>query len=87
MINEILEVNKISKKTNFEYIFNFSKIEKIHIQSPSLIKIKDSKERAKYFTELNEILDKNKFVKNTIKIVSVRIVKINLNSTIDKKYD
>ena len=63
MINEILEVNKISKKTNFEYIFNFSKIEKIHIQSPSLIKIKDPEERAKYFTELYEILNKNKFVK------------------------
>ena len=56
MINEILEVNKITKKTNFEYIFNFSKIEKIHIQSPSLIKIKDPEKRAKIFTELYEIL-------------------------------
>ena len=60
MINEILEISKISKETNVEYIFNFSKIESVHLQSPSLIKIKDPKERQVHFEKLSEVLKENK---------------------------
>ena len=45
MIHKILNLEKINNSSDINYIFNFSKIENIHIQSPSLIKISDVKSR------------------------------------------
>ena len=59
MINEILEISKIQKKQILNTFLIFKNRE-IHIQSPSLIKIKDLKERqnisqnyVKYLTKIN----------------------------------
>ena len=50
MIEEILDLKTINKDSEISYIFNFSKIDKVHLQSPSLIKIKRREDRLKHFT-------------------------------------
>ena len=62
MIHKILNLEKINNSSDINYIFNFSKIENIHIQSPSLIKISDLKSREKYFIKFKESLKNNKFI-------------------------
>ena len=62
MIHKILNLEKINNSSEINYIFNFSKIENIHIQSPSLIKISDLKSREKYFIKFKESLKNNKFI-------------------------
>ena len=85
MINEILEISKISKETSFEYIFNFSKIESVHLQSPSLIKIKDPKERQVHFEKLSEVLKENKFIEK-VELHENGFVNINLKILEVMKY-
>ena len=62
MIEEILSLDKINRESDIEYNFNFSKFDKVHLQSPSLIKIKETKDRQKHFVQLTKILEKNNFV-------------------------
>ena len=62
MIEEILDLKTINKGSEISYIFNFSKIDKVHLQSPSLIKIKKREDRLKHFTNLNKIFEKNKYI-------------------------
>ena len=62
MIEEILNLDKINRESDIEYNFNFSKFDKVHLQSPSLIKIKETKDRQKHFVQLTKILEKNNFV-------------------------
>tara|TARA_B100001121_G_scaffold149390_1_gene130780 strand:+ start:16164 stop:17795 length:1632 start_codon:yes stop_codon:yes gene_type:complete len=62
MIEEILSLNKINRESDIDYNFNFSKFDKVHLQSPSLIKIKETKDRQKHFVQLTKILEKNNFV-------------------------
>ena len=45
MLNEILELKKLNKNFKFDFIFNFSKLKDVDIQSPSLIQFNDQKER------------------------------------------
>ena len=62
MIEEILSLDKINRESDIDYNFNFSKFDKVHLQSPSLIKIKETKDRQKHFVQLTKILEKNNFV-------------------------
>ena len=62
MIEEILNLDKINRESDIDYNFNFSKFDKVHLQSPSLIKIKETKDRQKHFVQLTKILEKNNFV-------------------------
>ena len=62
MIEEILSLDKINRESGIDYNFNFSKFDKVHLQSPSLIKIKETKDRQKHFVQLTKILEKNNFV-------------------------
>jgi len=62
VIEEILSLDKINRESDIEYNFNFSKFDKVHLQSPSLIKIKETKDRQKHFVQLTKILEKNNFV-------------------------
>jgi len=62
VIEEILNLDKINRESDIEYNFNFSKFDKVHLQSPSLIKIKETKDRQKHFVQLTKILEKNNFV-------------------------
>ena len=62
MIEEILDLKTINKGSEISYIFNFSKIDKVHLQSPSLIKIKKREDRLKHFRNLNKIFEKNKYI-------------------------
>lgn len=62
MIEEILGLDKINKNSEIDYIFNFSKFNQVHLQSPSLIKIKETTNRQKHFILLTKTLEKNKYV-------------------------
>ena len=60
MIDEILDLETINKDSEISYIFNFSKFDKVHLQSPSLIRIKKREDRLEHFTNLNKIFS-NRF--------------------------
>tara|TARA_B100001939_G_scaffold347661_1_gene370019 strand:- start:1436 stop:3067 length:1632 start_codon:yes stop_codon:yes gene_type:complete len=62
VIEEILGLDKINKNSEVDYIFNFSKFDQVHLQSPSLIKIKETTNRQKHFILLTKTLEKNKYV-------------------------
>ena len=55
MIEEILNLEKVNRKSDIDYIFNFSKINGVHLQSPSLIKLGEQKDRQKHYKKLKEI--------------------------------
>ena len=78
MIEEILDLEKINKDSEISYIFNFSKFDKVHLQSPSLIKIKRREDRLKHFTILNKILEKNIYI-NQIELTESGFINLTLH--------
>ena len=42
MIDKLLNLEELNKATGQNYFFTFSKIDNVHLQSPSLIKLKNS---------------------------------------------
>ena len=62
MIEEILNLEKVNRKSDINYIFNFSKINGVHLQSPSLIKLGEQKERQKHYKKLKRDLNDNSYV-------------------------
>lgn len=62
MIEEILGLDKINKNSEVDYIFNFSKFDQVHLQSPSLIKINETTDRQKHFIQLTKTLENNKYI-------------------------
>ena len=78
MIEEILDLETINKDSEISYIFNFSKFDKVHLQSPSLIRIKKREDRLKHFTNLNKILEKNKYI-NQIELTESGFINLTLH--------
>ncbi len=64
MIENILNLKEINKNSDIKYSFSFSKIDGVHIQSPTLIQVKDKDTRTRLFNTLEMKLKNNKFVKN-----------------------
>ncbi len=64
MIEEILNLEKINRKSDINYLFNFSKIDNVHIQSPSLIKLGEQKDRQIHFKKLKKELNNNSYVES-----------------------
>ena len=64
MLNEILELKKLNENFKFDFIFNFSKLKDVDIQSPSLIQFNDQKERKLYFEKLIPMLSGNKYIES-----------------------
>ena len=62
MIEEILNLEKVNRKSDIDYIFNFSKINGVHLQSPSLIKLGEQKDRQKHYKKLKRDLNDNSYV-------------------------
>ncbi len=62
MIDKLLNLKELNKDTNHDYSFTFSKIEGIHLQSPSLIKFKNSNDRKVHFNKLEKILQNNSYI-------------------------
>lgn len=62
MIEEILNLEKVNRKSDINYIFNFSKINGVHLQSPSLIKLGEQKDRQKHYKKLKRDLNDNSYV-------------------------
>ena len=62
MIEEILNLEKVNRKSDIDYIFNFSKINGVHLQSPSLIKLGEQKDRQKHYKKLKRDLIDNSYV-------------------------
>ena len=78
MIEEILDLETINKDSEISYIFNFSKFDNVHLQSPSLIRIKKRADRLKHFTNLNKILEKNKYI-NQIELTESGFINLTLH--------
>ncbi len=64
MLNEILELKKLNENFKFDFIFNFSKLKDVDIQSPSLIQFNDQKERELYFEQLMPMISENKYIES-----------------------
>ena len=64
MIEEILNLEKVNRKSDINYIFNFSKIDNVHLQSPSLIKLGEQKDRQIHFKKLKRELNNNPYVES-----------------------
>ncbi len=64
MLNEILELKKLNENFKFDFIFNFSKLKDVDIQSPSLIQFNDQKERELYFEQLISMVSGNKYIES-----------------------
>ncbi len=62
MIDKLLNLKELNKDTDHNYSFTFSKIEGIHLQSPSLIKFKNSNDRKFHFNKLEKILQNNSYI-------------------------
>ena len=62
MIDKLLNLKELNKDTDHDYSFTFSKIEGIHLQSPSLIKFKNSNDREVHFNKLEKILQNNSYI-------------------------
>ena len=62
MIDKLLNLKELNKDTDHNYSFTFSKIEGIHLQSPSLIKFKNSNDRKVHFNKLEKILQNNSYI-------------------------
>ena len=62
MIDKLLNLKELNKDTGHDYSFTFSKIEGIHLQSPSLIKFKNSNDRKVHFNKLEKILQNNSYI-------------------------
>ena len=62
MIDKLLNLKELNKDTDHNYSFTFSKIEGIHLQSPSLIKFKNSNDREVHFNKLEKILQNNSYI-------------------------
>ena len=64
MLDEILELKKLNENFKFDFIFNFSKLKDVDIQSPSLIQFNDQKERELYFEQLISMVSGNKYIES-----------------------
>ena len=62
MIDKLLNLKELNKETDHDYSFTFSKIDGIHLQSPSLIKFKNSNDRKVHFNKLEKILQNNSYI-------------------------
>ena len=62
MIDKLLNLKELNKDTDHDYSFTFSKIEGVHLQSPSLIKFKNSYDRKVHFNKLEKILQNNSYI-------------------------
>ena len=62
MIDKLLNLKELNKDTDHDYSFTFSKIEGVHLQSPSLIKFKNSNDRKVHFNKLEKILQNNSYI-------------------------
>ena len=62
MIDKLLNLKELNKDTGHDYSFTFSKIEGVHLQSPSLIKFKNSNDRKVHFNKLEKILQNNSYI-------------------------
>lgn len=62
MIDKLLNLKELNKDTGHDYSFTFSKIEGVHLQSPSLIKFKNSDDRKVHFNKLEKILQNNSYI-------------------------
>ena len=62
MIDKLLNLKELNKETDHDYSFTFSKIDGIHLQSPSLIKYKNSNDRKVHFNKLEKILQNNSYI-------------------------
>ena len=62
MIDKLLNLKELNKDTDHDYSFTFSKIEGVHLQSPSLIKFKNSDDRKVHFNKLEKILQNNSYI-------------------------
>ncbi len=78
MFASILNVDEINKRLDTPFTFNFSKIENVHIQSPSLVRIKNKDERQSHFKDLASLLGGNKFIK-TCELHSSGFINIQFN--------
>ena len=58
MIDKLLNLKELNKDTDHDYSFTFSKIEGVHLQSPSLIKFKNSYDRKVHFNKLEKNITK-----------------------------
>ncbi len=78
MFASILNVDEINKRLETPFTFNFSKIQNVHIQSPSLVRIKNKDERQSHFKDLASLLEGNKFIK-TCELHSSGFINIQFN--------
>ena len=62
MIDKLLNLKELNKDTGHDYSFTFSKIEGVHLQSPSLIKFKNSDDRKVHFNKIEKILQNNSYI-------------------------
>ena len=62
MIDKLLNLKELNKDTDHDYSFTFSKIEGVHLQSPSLIKFKNSDDRKVHFNKIEKILQNNSYI-------------------------
>ena len=62
MIDKLLNLKELNKDTGHDYSFTFSKIEGVHLQSPSLIKFKNSDDRKVHFNKFEKTLQNNSYI-------------------------
>ena len=85
MIEEILGLDKINKNSEVDYIFNFSKFDQVHLQSPSLIKIKETTDRQKHFIQLTKTLENNNYI-DQIELTEKGFINVTLHLSKVLKY-
>jgi arginyl-tRNA synthetase len=78
MIDELLNLDELNTKTNQKFNFTISKIENVHIQSPSLIKFKNIAERKIYFNDLEKFFRNNQYIQE-VKLNDAGFVNVILN--------
>jgi len=85
VIEEILGLDKINKNSEVDYIFNFSKFDQVHLQSPSLIKIKETTDRQKHFIQLTKTLENNNYI-DQIELTEKGFINVTLHLSKVLKY-
>ena len=78
MIDKLLNLEELNKATGQNYFFTFSKIDNVHLQSPSLIKLKNSDERKFHFNKLEELIEDNLYVEK-IELNDTGFINLNLD--------
>lgn len=78
MIDKLLNLKELNKDTDHDYSFTFSKIEGIHLQSPSLIKFKNSNDRKVHFNKLEKILQNNSYIEK-VELNDAGFINLTLN--------